>query len=89
LEGRRVAGSGFGGQFDRARSDERADWSKDWIEVATKFCRVDDGLPARLDGFELSKSAHRIERLKGLGNAIVPQVAREIMTMIKATEVFG
>jgi hypothetical protein len=50
---------------------------------------VDDGLPARLDGFELTKSAHRVERLKGLGNAIVPQVAVEIMTRIKLIEVIG
>jgi hypothetical protein len=40
---------------------------------------MDDGLPAKLDEFELSKSRHRIERLKALGNAIVPQVAYEII----------
>jgi DNA (cytosine-5)-methyltransferase 1 len=44
---------------------------------------MDDGLPAKLDGFELSKSQHRIQRLKALGNAIVPQVAIEIMRAIK------
>jgi DNA (cytosine-5)-methyltransferase 1 len=47
---------------------------------------VDDGLPAELDGLELSKSRHRIERLKALGNAIVPQVAIEIMRAIRKTE---
>jgi DNA (cytosine-5)-methyltransferase 1 len=59
------------------------EWSKGWFEVATELCGVDDGLPAELDGFKLSKSGHRVERLKALGNAIVPQVAIEIMEAIK------
>jgi len=43
-----------------------------WVETATKLCRVDDGVPDWVD------------RNKGLGNAIVPQVAYEIMkAMIK------
>jgi hypothetical protein len=44
---------------------------------------VDDGLPVGLDGFKLTKAGHRVERLKALGNAIVPQVAMEIMRAIK------
>jgi len=58
-------------------------WEQNWLEVATKLCRVDDGLPVELDGFKLTKSGHRVERLKALGNAIVPQVAIEIMKAIK------
>jgi len=58
-------------------------WQQNWLEVATKFCGVDDGLPVELDGFKLSKAGHRVERLKSLGNAIVPQVAMEIMRAIK------
>jgi DNA (cytosine-5)-methyltransferase 1 len=58
-------------------------WSRNWLEVATELCGVDDGLPAELDGLKLSKPRHRIARLKALGNAIVPQVAIEIMKAIK------
>jgi DNA (cytosine-5)-methyltransferase 1 len=63
--------------------DARPDWTRDWAEIAGELCRVDDGLPVRLDGFELSKPAHRAQRLKSLGNAIVPQVAEEIFKAIK------
>jgi len=49
---------------------ERGDWEKDWYEIATRFCRVDDGIP------------DRIHRLKALGNAIVPQIAYEILKNI-------
>lgn len=77
-------------------------WKQSWLEVATRLCRVDDGLPARVDGNAkgirggylvepggpegrrlISKSKHREERLKALGNAIVPQVVIEIMKKIK------
>jgi DNA (cytosine-5)-methyltransferase 1 len=56
---------------------------QNWLEVATQLCGVDDGLPAELHGFKLSKAGHRVARLKGLGNAIVPQVVIEIMKAIK------
>ena len=57
-------------------------WEQDWLEVATEFCGVDDGLPYELDGLKLSKAKHRVERLKALGNSIVPQVAIEIFKAI-------
>ena len=53
-------------------------WDEPWLEVATRLCRVDDGLPRQVD---------RVNRLKALGNAIVPQVAYEIMKNIVEVEV--
>lgn len=49
-------------------------WQEPWFEVAIRLCRVDDGVPRKLD---------RANRLKALGNAIVPQIAFEIMKAIK------
>jgi DNA (cytosine-5)-methyltransferase 1 len=49
-------------------------WHQDWQEAAARLCGVAYGVPDR---------AHRI---KALGNAIVPQVAAEIMTTIKSVD---
>ena len=56
------------------------DWSTSWLEVATRFCRMDDGLPSWV-------YSDRVKRLKALGNAIVPQVAQEIIKCIYNIEV--
>ena len=70
-------------QYGRTSAISYQRWDKNWIEVATELCRVDDGLPAELDGLKLFKSKHRVNRLKALGNSIVPAVAIEIMKAIK------
>ncbi len=54
-----------------------------WLEAAAALCGMDDGLPAQLDGRELTAKQHRVERIKSLGNAIVPQVAAEVMKAIR------
>jgi len=80
------------GQEQEPRTGERGNcyqepnWRKNWPEVVTKLCGVDDGLPAELYGLKLSKSKYREERLKSLGNSIVPQVAMKIMEAIKEYE---
>jgi DNA (cytosine-5)-methyltransferase 1 len=53
---------------------QRGSWEENWPEVATRLCRVDDGVP------------NRVDRLKALGNAIVPQVAYEIIRRIAEIE---
>lgn len=71
---------------DAGSSSPFAGWERNWLEVAAELCGVDDGLPAELDGFELTKPQHRNHRLKALGNSIVPQVAMQVMRAIKAHE---
>lgn len=69
LQGRTQAGNiGSGGADDEQFFGGYAGWDIPWIEVAPALCRVDDGLPRRLD----------TPRLKALGNAVVPQVAEFI-----------
>lgn len=66
------------GQRETKRFDI-PDWGRNWIEVATRLCSVDDGLPARVGDFKLTRAGHRAAQIKAYGNAIVPQVAEEIM----------
>mgnify|MGYP001765869390 CR=1 FL=1 len=73
-------------QYGGTSSGGNKQWEQNWLEVATELCGVDDGLPAELDGLKLSKSRHRVEQLKALGNSIVPQVAAEIMRAIREVQ---
>ncbi|MEN6422471.1 MAG: DNA cytosine methyltransferase [Smithella sp.] len=63
-------------------SKERNGWKEPWLEVATRTCTLDDGLPTGL----VRPKGWRVNSLKALGNAIVPQVAFEIMKAILRTE---
>jgi DNA (cytosine-5)-methyltransferase 1 len=56
---------------DRLHCGENREWDKDWLEVATELCGVDARIP------------NRVDRLKSLGNAIVPAVVQVIMQCIK------
>ena len=81
-----------GGQENKIQAGResfgRGDWQRDWREVAFGTCvrGVDDGLPLWMDGVRISQAKQRTERLKMLGNSIVPQVAIEIMKAIKHVE---
>lgn len=50
-------------------------WNENWTEVAARLCTLDDGLP---DGL-VRPRGWRNAALKAAGNAIVPQVAEQIM----------
>jgi len=71
---------------DKQLHGRNREWDRNWLEVASALCGVDDGLPIELDELKLSKSGHRVERLKALGNAIVPAVVVEIMKAIKVID---
>ena len=58
-------------------------WESKWPEVASRLCRVDDGLSA---GVDRPGKRYDRKRLRGLGNAIVPQVAHLIFEIIKEIE---
>ena len=63
--------------------------------LESSICRVDDGLPGRMDGhFDEEPSIPRVAtgipdraaRLRALGNAIVPQIANQIISNIAKLE---
>lgn len=60
------------GQSDRVGGDEEWTWAENWPEVAARLCRVDDGV------------AHRVDRLKALGNGQVPQVVATAWRILTA-----
>lgn len=63
-------------------------FTEHWLEVATRICRVDDGLPGGVDRtaeIPAKKNAGKAQRLEGLGNAIVPHVAYQIFEAINET----
>ena len=62
------------GQEQEGTHAPEGSWDIPWIEVATRLCRVDAGV------------SNRVDRLKALGNAIVPQVAYQIIKAISEIE---
>jgi DNA (cytosine-5)-methyltransferase 1 len=81
-------------QQTNAKQDkcERKDWERNWEEVAFERClyKLDDGLPRQLvrlpNGESISYARWRREGIKAFGNAIVPQVAIQIIKAIKYNE---
>lgn len=64
-------------------------WQEPWLEVAQRLCKLDDGLPLGLVGYHgiteehlKHRNKYRIQKLKALGNAIVPQVCYQILLAI-------
>lgn len=53
-------------------------WNENWYSVALRTCirSMDDGLPRGL-------ARHRTDKLKALGNSVLPQIPYEIMRAIK------
>jgi DNA (cytosine-5)-methyltransferase 1 len=80
LEGRNAAGTRCadgrsselfdGGEWDH----EAGSWSIPWPEVAARLCRVAHGV------------AHRVDRLKALGNGQVPQVVRRAWEILNESD---
>ena len=80
-------------QLGRSGEDQREQWS-----AQPELGRMADGLPSRMDGFDgwdtepediprvVTGMKGRANRLKGLGNAIVPQIAMNIARAIKETQ---
>jgi len=63
-------------------------WREHWYEVATRICRVDDGIPGRLDGtgsVSTKTKKGKAQRLEGLGNAIISEIAYLIFHAINQT----
>lgn len=73
----RKSGLGLERQQDQENTQPHLssqNWQRNWLEVATELCSMDDGFPKGLD---------RARQLKAYGNAIVPPVAVELLRSIK------
>ena len=80
------AGRKHGGAREQGNGSQREEglfgrdaWREDWPTVAARLCTLDDGLQGGL----ARPRGWRYAALKGTGNAIVPQVAAEIMKAMK------
>ena len=64
------------GKFDSTRTD------KTWWQTQSEFCGIPDGISTTLD-------KDRSNRIKSLGNSIVPQIARQLGLSIMEAELGG
>lgn len=64
---RHTVRTGISETCERTTGHNRQEWCEPWFEVATRFCRVDDGV------------SNRVDRLKALGNSIVPPIAYQVL----------
>ena len=72
LQGSKRAGTHEKRQAAHGPAPERnSAWDEPWIEAATRFCGIHDGVP------------NRAHRLRALGNAVVPQIPYIIGKYIK------
>jgi DNA (cytosine-5)-methyltransferase 1 len=60
-------------------------WSENWHEVATRVCTLDDGVSNEL----VRPKGWRVNALKAAGNAIVPQVAYQLIKAILEADKLG
>jgi DNA (cytosine-5)-methyltransferase 1 len=76
LAGRGDTAASGEGEVDRTFDDDEpeAGWREPWPQVAARLCRMD------------ARVSQRVDRLKSLGNSIVPQIAFEIFKAIEASE---
>jgi len=60
------------GQKEAIRRGGKANWERNWTEVASELCGSNARVP------------HRVDRIKGLGNAVNPYMAFTMFTMIES-----
>jgi len=62
-------------------------WRENWYEVASRFCVLANGLPEDLA--RPGRNRNRVQKLKALGNAVVPQIVCQIGKSILEADMHG